>query len=64
MSKTSKSIKTSRPVIGRYAAQKINAVEGIRPNERTQRLLAESEQRGESGEALRKRIRDEFSVSR
>ena len=52
---------TGQFVLGRKSAEKISAVEGIVRSARTGRLLAESDVRGEAGEARRARIRAEFA---
>jgi len=40
---------------------RINAVEGINASARSKKLLAESDARGENGQARRDRIRAEFA---
>jgi hypothetical protein len=57
---TSRAAKTGQFVLGRRAAEKISAVEGIVRSDRTGRLLASSDARNETGDARRDRIRTEF----
>ena len=52
---------TGRFTLGRKAAEKISAVEGIVRSPRTGNLLATSDQLGETGDARRARIRAEFA---
>ena len=52
---------TGQFVLGRPTAEKISAVEGIVRSARTNRLIAESDARNETGDARRARIKAEFS---
>ena len=52
--------RTGRFVLGREAAEKISAVEGIVRSARTGRVLDSADKHGETGEARRARIRAEF----
>jgi hypothetical protein len=52
---------SGRFVIGRRSAEKFSAVEGQFHTQRTLRIQADSEAAGESGDALRARIRAEFT---
>lgn len=49
-----------RVVIGRRSAEKFSAVEGQFHTPRTRRIQADADAAGESGDALRARIRAEF----
>ncbi|QDZ10872.1 hypothetical protein [Devosia ginsengisoli] len=51
---------TSQFVLGRKAAEKISAVEGIVRSPRTGQLIHAADERGETGDARRARIRAEF----
>lgn len=51
---------SGRFVIGRRSAEKFSAVEGQFHTQRTKRILADADAAGESGDALRARIRAEF----
>jgi hypothetical protein len=52
---------TGQFVLGRKTAEKISAVEGISGSSRTTKLLAASDDRNESGDMRRARIRAGFS---
>jgi len=64
MFKAQRDSKTGRFVIGRHSGEKFSAVEGITHNERTDRLLAESDRLKETPAQLRERVRTEFSRKR
>jgi cell filamentation protein len=56
--------RTGAFVIGRASAEKFSAVEGQFRSARTSRLIAESDAKGESGDAKRARILREFSAKK
>lgn len=55
---------SGRFIIGRRSAEKFSAVEGQFHTQRTRQIQADSDNAGESGEALRARIRAEFANTR
>lgn len=62
MSKSaSQDIRNGRFVIGRRSGEAFSAIEGQVLNSRTGRIIRESEDREETPEQLRARIRAEFS---
>ena len=61
MTKTiTRQAQTGRFILGREAAEKISAVEGIVRSAKTGRLIDMADERGETGDARRRRIRAEF----
>jgi hypothetical protein len=64
MTKPYRDGKTGRFVVGRESGEKFSAVEGVTRNERTGRLLAESDRLKETPGQLRERVRNEFSRKR
>lgn len=56
--------RTGRFVVGRSTTEKISAVEGLRRNERTSRLILLSDSLGETPAQLRDRVRNEFRTKK
>jgi hypothetical protein len=61
MAKLPRDAITERFVIGRKAAEKISAVEGLTRSSRIRHLIELSDRHGESGDQRRARIRAEFA---
>jgi hypothetical protein len=62
--KLNRNASTGQFIVGRHAALKFNAVEGLHLTDRTRQILSEADIKNSSGDARRAQIRAEFAIKR